>query len=156
MKTWTRPTLILAAFLSFTAYSAAPTASHINMTKQIDDGIEWTKHLQDDIRKGTKSDPKGIEDKLAGIKSFLSAMNQSAEQIITDSPSEKGEGHFSEMRRFQEAATLAAKEFPLVEPGKNPNFSAMKAASNRILKNLKSAKYWHDRELSEIEKSAKD
>jgi hypothetical protein len=83
-------------------------------------------------------------------------MKVTSEQIVVESPSEKNEGHFTEMRRFQEAATLAAQGFPMAKSGKNPNFSAMKTASREILKNLESARHWHDLELSEIEKNPKD
>jgi hypothetical protein len=60
------------------------------------------------------------------------------------------------MRKFQEAAAAATKDFPVVKSGKNPNFSKMKTATKKILANLEDAKHWHELELSEIEKNPKD
>jgi hypothetical protein len=87
MKSWMCSTLILIGFLSPHAQCAVSTAAQINMSKHIDTAIEWTNHLRDEVRKRTNA--KEIESDLAGITSFLSAINTTAEQIILESPSEK-------------------------------------------------------------------
>lgn len=132
------------------------TESHVDLSQQIENGIKWTNHLKEEIRKGSKTNSKEIEGDIAGIRNFLSAMKTTSDQIVLESPKEQIEGHFKEMRRYQEAAALAAKEFPLVKDKKNPNFSAMSNAAKNILENLQNAKHWHDLELSEIEKNQKD
>jgi hypothetical protein len=154
MKSWLFSTLILIGFLSPNAHAAVPTSAQMNMSKHIQTAIEWTNHLRDEVNK--RSNAKEIEGDLAGIMSFLSAMNSTAEQIVLESPSEKSEGHFIEMRKFQEAASLVTKDFPVAKSGKNPNFSKMKTATKKILANLEDAKHWHELELSEIEKNPKD
>ncbi len=156
MNSWVCSAFILTGLLSPNVYSAAPSPSQLNMTKQIETAIEWTSHMRDEVRKGTKSNPNEIKGDLAGIKSFLSAMSLTAGQIVLESPSEKTEGHFTEMRRFQDAATFAAKDFPIPISGKNPNFSKMKAATKEIMANLENAKHWHELELSEIGKHQQD
>lgn len=156
MKFWVYATIILVSLFSPNAYSVAPTTPQKNMSKLIETAIESARHLSDEVGKGAKSNSKEIEGDLARITSFLSAMSLTAEQIVLESPSEKSEGHFSEMRRFQEAATITTKNFPLAKSGKNPNFSKMKTASKKILANLEDAKHWHDLELSEIERNQKD
>jgi Skp family chaperone for outer membrane proteins len=156
MKTLLCSISILVSALALSAHAAIPTAAQVNMTKHIDNAITWSKHLKEEVSKGTKSNAKEIEGDLAGILSFTTAMSLTADQIIFESPSEKKEGHFTEMQRFQRAATAAAKDFPLAKSGKAPNFSAMKVASKNILENLENAKHWHDLEVSEIEKNQKD
>ncbi len=148
---------LLVGLLSFQAQCAIPTATQVTMSKQIESGIEWAKHLSDDAKKGRKIPIKEIDGEVSGVLSFLSAMDTTANEVLRESPSEKTEGHFTEMRKFQEAARVAANEFNLArQENPRPNYSKMKGAAKKILRNLEDAKHWHDLELSEIEKNPKD
>lgn len=148
---------ILVGILSSHAHAAVPTASHTTMTKHLESGIEWAKHLRDETKKGRKLSPKELDSDLSGVANFLSAMDTTANEILRESPHEKTEGQFTEMRRFQELAKTAAAEFKAARQEQpRPNYSKMKSAAKEILKNLEAAKHWHELELSEIEKNPKD
>ena len=147
---------VLLVVIANGAQGATPPAAHKELSKNLENGIEWAVHLRAEAKKGTKLDSKHLDEEIKGTMDALSAMQTTAEKILRESPAEQGEGHFQEMQKYQSAANLAAKKFIQAKEEVKPNYSAMKTAAVEILKNLEDAKHWHNLELSEIEHNPKD
>jgi hypothetical protein len=147
--------LILVGHLGFAASKTAST-SHNEMSANLLDGIVWAKHLETEVQRGAKMDKVHLEKEASGTRTAINSMHITAAKILTEAPFEQSEGHFLKMRTFQQAADRATYDFTQASRGTSPNYREMSSAAAEILENLKNAKHWHDLEMAEFDRSAKD
>ncbi len=143
--------VFLMPVFSLAADVKVPENSHEHFSLMINNTIEWTHHIQDEVAKGKKMSVEHAKEEAVHLRGWLAEMSKSYIELSKQPLSEIQEGHFKAIKTRQDSAeaTLTVLEAELAKS--KQDLSLLKKTIKKIMADLKEASKQHEAELTEIE-----
>ena len=144
---------LLISLLSLTgsANAATPTATHKELTRTVDNSIQWAQHLRNEVSKGENMNRTHTKQEMSSLQESLNEMSQAYLNLSTQPAAEVSEAHFVAIKQHQTKAEAALRKVETEFGRTNPDYGAMKKAAKEIEMELKGAAKEHKAELNEID-----
>lgn len=134
------------------ASAAFSRSDHEALSLNIQNSIEWTQHVIQEVNKGSQFDVKHANAELTHLKNWLGKMSQSYAQLSKQPLSETREAHFIAVKSHQNKAEDLVSALSIQFNSTKPNFKEMKKLAQNIKLELEAAGASHQQELKEIER----
>ena len=152
MKIFQLLTVPLVSFLFVPIANAkAPSPAHNQLSSDLENATNWSKHLQEEANKGTKLSRVHVDQEIKGLQDAFKSIESSTAALGNESPTDLRGGHFLALRDHQKKAASFVDHFVSEYSNSTPNYSRMKSDAKKTLRELEAATFEHKKELNEME-----